>query len=92
MKISEILRKTQPEGKYTMAMDDARRRIYKAGLEAIGEDVTQQERHWSNEHFDFCGKDGTRVGTTCICDQLNTLKAEQRQKWADLCGIEGESV
>ena len=49
-------------------------------LEIIGEDFTQQERHWSDERADWCGRGGTMIDTRCICDQLNALKAEQRNK------------
>lgn len=52
--------------------------------EVIGEDVTQNERHWSNEDADWCGRGGTMIDTRCICDHLNAAKAEQRERLATL--------
>lgn len=44
----------------------------------IGQDVTQTERHWSDEYGDYCGKGKTMIKGECICEELNGLKAEQR--------------
>jgi hypothetical protein len=64
-------------------MRDTQKR--EALLKAV-QDVSQQQRHWSDNRADWCGRGNLAVSTTCICDQLNERNAELRQAITEIYG------